>query len=441
MQRLIAVLVVFLLSGVAAAEPAVTTFRLDNGMDVVVIEDHRAPVVTHMVWYRVGAADEPPGKSGVAHFLEHLMFKGTNDIPESAFSKIIAANGGQDNAFTAQDYTGYFQRIAVDRLDLVMKMEADRMRNLVLTEALVNPERDVVIEERNSRVENDPGSLFSEQRDAAFFQNHPYGIPIIGWRNEIEALSLEDSLAFYRRYYAPNNAILVVAGDVTPDQVEQLAKTYYGPLAPSDLPPRVRPQEPKHLAPIRITFSDKRVRQPYVVRTYLAPTRGTGDTKRAAALEMLATVLGGDPVTSHLATLQVDRKIAVASGAFYRGTSVDANVFGVYVIPLPGVTLAEAEAAMDEEIMNFIETGPSEEQLERIKTIARADWIYEQDSQFSVARRYGSELSMGLSVEEIQTWPQLLQDVTAEDVVAAAKDVFDLRQSITGWLTTEEVTQ
>jgi zinc protease len=213
MQRLLAILVVFLLTGVAAAEPAITTFRLDNGMDVVVIEDHRAPVVTHMVWYRVGGADDPRGKSGVAHFLEHLMFKGTNDIPESAFSKIIAANGGQDNAFTTQDYTGYFQRIAVDRLELVMRMEADRMRNLVLTEALVNPERDVVIEERNSRVENDPGSIFSEQRDAAFFLNHPYGIPVIGWKQEIEGLSLEDSLAFYRRYYAPNNAILVVAGD------------------------------------------------------------------------------------------------------------------------------------------------------------------------------------------------------------------------------------
>ncbi len=441
MQRVFAALAYFILAGAAAAEPAITTSRLDNGMDVVVIEDHRAPVVTHMVWYRVGAADEPPGKSGVAHFLEHLMFKGTNDIPESAFSKIIAANGGQDNAFTSLDYTGYFQRIAVDRLELVMKMEADRMRNLVLTEALVNPERDVVLEERNSRVESDPNAIFGEQRDAAMFQNHPYGVPIIGWRHEIEALSLEDSLEFYRRYYAPNNAILVVAGDVTPEEVARLAEIHYAPISPSDLPPRVRPKEPPHLAPVRLTYADPRVRQPMVIRTYLTDTRGSGDPKRAAAKEMLAEALGGDPVTSHLARLQVERKIAVASGAYYRAESVDENVFGVYVMPVPGVSLAEAEAALDEEIVRFMETGPTEAELERIKTIARADWVYEQDSQFSLARKYGAALAMGLTVEDVQEWPRLFQEVTAADVMAAAKEVFDLRQSTTGWLTAEEAAQ
>ena len=231
---------------------AVTEFTLDNGMDVVVIEDHRAPVVTHMVWYRVGSADEPHGTSGIAHFLEHLMFKGTDEIPDGAFSKIIAENGGQDNAFTSYDYTGYFQRIAVDRLDLVMKMEADRMVDVVITEDHVRTERDVILEERSTRTDNSPDGLFSEQMRAALFMNHRYGVPIIGWRREMEQLSLDDALTFYERYYAPDNAILVVAGDVTPEQVRELAEKHYGPLEPSGNPPDPRPQEPPQLAPRRI---------------------------------------------------------------------------------------------------------------------------------------------------------------------------------------------
>ncbi|MCE8469529.1 insulinase family protein, partial [Rhodovulum sulfidophilum] len=259
----LAVLALIATAGIARAEK-VTDFTLQNGMEVVVIEDHRAPVVVQMVWYKVGAADEPPGKSGIAHFLEHLMFKGTDAVGPGDFSKIVEENGGSDNAFTSWDYTAYFQRVAADRLDLMMQIEADRMTGLKLSEEDVATERNVILEERNQRTENDPGALFSEQRRAAQYLNHPYGIPIIGWRHEMEGLSRADALSYYRTYYAPNNAVLVVAGDVEPDAVRAMAEAHYGPLAPSEtLPPRLRPQEPPQLAARHLTYDDPRVAQPY----------------------------------------------------------------------------------------------------------------------------------------------------------------------------------
>src|SRR5262245_32466436 len=240
--------------GEAYASERVSEFKLANGLTVVVIPDHRAPVVTQMVWYKVGAADEPPGSSGIAHFLEHLMFKGTDKIPTGQFSKIVAKNGGEDNAFTNHDVTAYFQRVAKDRLPLVMRMEADRMENLRLSEEDVKTERDVILEERRSRVDNDPGSILQEQMMAALYANHPYGIPIIGWEHEIAALNRDDALSYYRRFYAPNNAILVVAGDVEPDEVQKLAEETYGKLAPNPAlnGNRHRPQEPEHFAPVRV---------------------------------------------------------------------------------------------------------------------------------------------------------------------------------------------
>ncbi len=290
----------------ATATPAVagevTSFTLPNGLEAVVIEDHRAPVVVHMVWYRAGAADEKPGVSGVAHFLEHLMFKGTETLAPGEFSKTVEANGGSDNAFTSWDYTAYFQRVAADRLDLVMRMEADRMRGLILSEDDWKTEREVIIEERNQRTDSDPGAIFSEQKTAAQFLNHPYGTPVIGWRHEMEALTRQDALDWYRRYYAPNDAVLVVAGDVNPDEVKKLAETYYGPLEPTpDIGPRVRPQEPPQLAERQLSFADPRVSQPYVTRSYLAPERDPGNQKTAAALTILADLLGGSSQTSVLA--------------------------------------------------------------------------------------------------------------------------------------------
>ncbi len=430
------------LANPALARDNVTTFTLDNGMDVVVIEDHRAPVVVHMVWYRAGSADEPPGSSGVAHFLEHLLFKGTDTLAPGEFSATVARNGGSDNAFTSYDYTAYFQRVAADRLDLMMQMEADRMVNLKLSEDDIATERDVIIEERNQRVENDPASLFREQKNAAQYLNHRYGVPIIGWRHEMEALDQAKARAFYDRYYAPNNAILVVAGDVQPDAVRALAEQYYGPLpANPDLPARARPQEPPQTSERRMVFRDARVAQPYVSRSYLAPERDSGAQEKAAALSILSEILGGGTTSVLTEKLQFDEKVAVFTGAYYSGTSLDDTTFDFVIVPAPGVTLEDAEAALDRVIGEFLETGVDPEQLDRIKMQIRASQIYARDSVDSLANQYGRALTQGLTVEDVQAWPDVLQAVTAEDVMAAARDVFNRKTSVTGYLMGEEVTQ
>jgi len=423
----------------------VTDYMLDNGLQVVVIEDHRAAVVVHMLWYKAGAADEPPGKSGIAHYLEHLLFKGTETMEPGEFSATVAANGGSDNAFTSQDYTGYFQRVAADRLELMMQMESDRMRNLKLSETDILTERDVVIEERNQRIENDPGALFAEQRTAALFLNHPYGVPIIGWKHEADALTLDDALDFYKKFYAPNNAVLVVAGDVEPEDVLELAKTYYGPIEPSDLPAlRQRPQEPPHLAERRITFEDPRASDPYVVRSYLAPERDAGAQEEAAALTLLADLLGGTPATSVLGQkLVFGTEQAIYTSAFYSGLNYDDTQFGMFIVPKPGISLEDAEAALDNAIAEFMEEGIDTEQFERLKMQIRASLIYGQDSTQGLARRYGAGLTSGLTIEDIQAWPDILQAVTEEDVLAAAARVFNRDQAVTGWMMkpTQEVSQ
>ena len=421
----------------------VSHFTLDNGMEVVVIEDHRAPIVTQMVWYKIGRADEAPGHSGIAHFFEHLMFKGTKEVGPNEFSAIVEKQGGDDNAFTTQDYTAYFQRVAADRLDLMMKLEADRMVNLNMSEEDVKTEREVILEERGQRVDSDPGSLLQEQMGAAQFLNHPYGIPVIGWRQEIAALTRDDANAFYKAYYAPNNAILVVAGDVEPQQVLAMAKEHYGPLPPSDkIKPRVRPSEPPQLAERRMVLRDERVAQPYIARTYLAPERNSGDQKEAAALTVLAELLGGSGTTSVLTrALQFDTHVAVYSSAYYSDVSLDPDTFGFALVPAEGVSLAEGEAAMDKVIDQFLKDGPKPEDFARIKTQIRAAEIYSRDSAGGLARTYGAALASGLTVQDVQEWPAVLQSVTPEDVMAAAHTVLNRNNAVTGWLTTPEDAQ
>ncbi|RYH09657.1 pitrilysin family protein [Tropicimonas sp. IMCC6043] len=437
-RRFVPTLLLTCAMAMPAGAEEVTTFMLDNGMDVVVIEDHRAPVAVNMVWYRVGAADEKPGKSGIAHFLEHLMFKGTETLAPGEFSATVELNGGSDNAFTSQDYTGYYQRVAADRLDLMMEMEADRMTGLVLTDDVIGPERQVILEERNQRIENNPGALFGEQRSAAQYLNHPYGIPIIGWKQEMEGLGRQDAIDFYRQYYAPNNAILIVAGDVEPENVLSLAKTHFGPIAANpDLPPRLRPAEPPQLAERRLVFEDARVGQPYVSRSYLAPERDSGAQEEAAALTYLAELLGGAGATSLMGKmLQFDEKAALYTAASYDGMSLDDTTFSLLVMPVPGRSLAEAEADMDRAIARFLKEGVDRETFERLKTQLRAEMIYSKDQIQGLARRYGEALTSGLTVEDVQAWPEILQQVTPEDVEAAAARLFDKRRSVTGYLTT-----
>ncbi len=422
---------------------AVTTFTLDNGMDVVVVEDHRAPVVQHMVWYRVGSADEPIGVSGVAHFLEHLLFKGTETLEPGEFSATVAANGGNDNAFTSYDYTAYFQRVAADRLELMMQMEADRMRNIRLTENDIVTERDVILEERNQRTENNPRALFGEQMSAAQYLSHSYGVPIIGWQHEMEMLDMDDVLAFYETHYAPNNAILVVTGDVDPAEVREMADRYYGVIpANPDVPERVRSQEPPQIAERRLTYKDARVAQPYVQRSYLAPERNPGEQEKAAALFLLAELLGGSTTSYLNEKLQLEEQLVVYAGAFYRGVSLDDTTFDLLVVPAAGVSLQEAEDAMDQAVADFIAEGVNAEDLDRIKMQLRAAQIYARDNVDGIGNRYGRALTSGLTVEDVQAWPDVLQAVTGDEIIVAAREILQPETSVTGWLMRDdEVTQ
>jgi zinc protease len=419
----------------ASAAPAVTQFSLANGMSVVVIPDHRTPVVTHMIWYRAGAADEPMGKSGIAHFLEHLMFKGTAKNPAGRFSKQLAAIGGQENAFTSNDYTGYFQRTSREHLGTLMDFEADRMTGLVLTDDIIASERNVILEERNLRIENEPSARLAEQVGAAQYLNHPYHKPTIGWRHEMETLDRTDALTFYKRFYAPENAVLVVAGDVTAEDVKALAENTYGKIArqgPTEA--RKRPQEPPQIAERRVTFADLRVTQPSLQRSYLVPSFTTAKDAEADALDVLAHILGGGSNSWLNRALVMEQRLAVSAGAWYQGTSLDASRFGIYGTPANGVSLDKLESAIDAVIASFLDKGPTAEEIERTKSRMIADYVYALDNQSTLARMYGAALTTGSTVEDVQARPQRLRAVTAEQVRDAARRFLDKRQSVTGYL-------
>lgn len=414
-----------------------STFYLDNGLQVIVIEDHRAPVVRHMVWYRVGAADEPVGKSGVAHLLEHLMFKGTDKIPNGEFSRIIARNGGQDNAFTAQDYTGYFQTIARDKLDLVMGMEADRMVNLRFDADDFEAERQVVLEERRARTDNDPGAQLAEATRATQYFAHPYGIPVIGWEHEIRALTREDVLSFYRLHYAPNNAILIVAGDIRTEEVRDLAETHFGGTPAIDVPKRWRPAEPPHRAARRVVFKDPRVRQPSVQRSYLAPARRGDSEGHALPLQVFSEILGGGTTSRLYRALVVEQKAASGAGAWYQGLSYDQTTFGVYASPVPGGDVAKLETAMDDVLRVVLRDGVTEAEVKRAKNGLLASAIYARDNLGTGPRIFGAALTAGLSITDVETWTDRIRSITQAQVMAAARMVLDERRSVTGVLLPE----
>jgi len=418
----------------AASAPEVADFKLANGLEVVVLPDHRAPVVTHMIWYKVGAADETPGKSGLAHYLEHLMFKGTQKNPGDSFSQAVAAIGGQENAFTSSDYTGFFQRVPREHLKEMMALEADRMTGLVLTDEVAKPELNVVLEELNMRVANNPGAQLGEQMDASLYLNHPYHRPVIGWRHEVEKLNYNDALAFYQRFYSPNNAIVVIAGDVTPDEVKAEAEATYGKVADRvEIGPRLRPTEPIQDAARRVTLADPRVEQPSISRYYLAPSSTTAKVGESEALEILANVLNGTNGRLYR-TLVLDKGIALNAGAFYTDTALDYGKFGVFAAPKPGVTLHDLETALDAALADVIAHGITADELERAKTGLIADAVYAADNQATLARWYGAGLTTGDTVDSIRTWPDRVRAVTADAVQQAARHWLDTRRSVTGYL-------
>ncbi|MBA3449567.1 MAG: insulinase family protein [Pseudaminobacter sp.] len=412
----------------------VENFLLGNGMEVVVIPDHRAPIVTHMVWYKIGRADEPTGKSGIAHFFEHLMFKGTTNHKAGEFGARIAEIGGSENAFTSYDFTAYHQTVSPDVLETMMSFEADRMRNLVLTDAVIGTERDVVLEERSSRVEGSPDALLGEEVQATLYQNHPYRIPVIGWMHEMEKLNRADAVAFYDRYYAPNNAVLVVAGDVEPAAVRTMAEATYGkvPRGP-DLPPRVRPAEPEQNTRRTVTLRDARVSIPTFSKSWVVPSYNRDDSGEAEALDLLSEILGGG-TRSRLYQEVVKSGMASGASAYYNGTTLDAATFGVFGSPRGEEGLDEVEAAIDAEIVRIIKDGITATELEKAKNRFVRSMIFARDNQSSMANIYGQTLATGGTVKEVQEWPEKIRAVSAEQVRAVAAKYLRPEISVTGYL-------
>ena len=414
----------------------VDSFSIGNGMRVVVLPSARAPVVLHMVWYEVGGADEPQGQSGIAHFLEHLMFKGTPRIPPGEFSKIIARTGGRDNAFTSYDYTGYYQTVASDRLDMVMGMEADRMTNLVLTDKELLPEREVVLEERRARIENSPAALLDEAAREAMFGRRGYGIPVSGWPDEVRKLGVPEALAFYRRFYAPNNAILVVAGDTSVEAVRRLAEKHYGPIARREVAPRTRPEQHGEL-PRQVVRRDQRVRQPQWARDFLAPSYRMGETRHAYPLQVAAQIIGGGQISRLYRSLVVDKKIAVNAYAGYSAGVLGLSSFGFGATPAPQSDIAAVEAAVTAEVDRFLQSRPTEDEIARAKRRLVTSTIYARDSLASGPRLFGHAMTTGGTPADVLAWPERIMAVTATEIEAAVRAVLVPSRAVTSQLLPE----
>ncbi len=435
-RRLALILVSLLLApvpvGAAVFNPE--SFQLANGLQVVVIQNRRAPIVTHMVWYKVGDADAPDGQSGMPHLLEHLMFKGTKNLQPGQFSKIVARNGGRDNAFTGSDFTAYYQNVSADRLELVMKMESDRMANLTLDPKLIETERQVVLEERRTRTDNEPASRLREKMGPEQFAVHPYRNPVIGWERDIKAITPKDLKAFYQRWYAPNNAILIVAGDVTAQQVLGLAETYYAPIPASPLPKRERAVEPPPTGPKTVELRDKSVKQPLWLREYRAPSRRLDPERQSYALEVLETILAGGATSRFYESLVVRQKLAASAGASYSADRYDYSEFGFYASPNPGIPMARLEEAMEAEIARLIDGGVSEQEVARAKTRLIDAAVYARDSLSGGAYALGRALGTGQSIDQVENWPERIAEVTTDQVNAALRAVLTPKAAVTGRL-------
>lgn len=416
----------------------INNFHLKNGMEVVHIPSKRIPAIAHLVWYKAGAMDEPIGKSGIAHLFEHLMFKKTENLADGEFSKTIAVNGGDDNAGTSQDYTVYHQAIAKKHLSLVMSLEAERMKNLVVNKNSVKNEIDIVIEERNMRVDNNPKALLREKMKKALYRDHPYATPVIGWKDEIKALTKDDALNFYKTYYSPNNAILVVAGDVTIDQIKSLAEKHYGELEISKIEqkhlPKLSPLEKSQI----IKQSNPSVKKSEFLRYYLAPSALSEGNKHTEALSVLSQILGGGETSRLYQKMVMDEHLVTKIGSYYDSISKGESIFGFYAIPKDKVKFEKISTTIEEEIRNIIKNGIPKDALTRAQNILKADFIYAQDGLKNMAFIYGRAITTGLSADYITKWPERISKVTEDDIIQAAKYIFENKHSVTGFLTGEE---
>ena len=431
----IAAILIPFASSQAAPQRRASEFWLANGMQVVVVPDTRSPVVTHVVWYRVGGADNALGHSGLAHFLEHLMFRSTKKLKSGELARTVSRLGGRDNAVTSHDATYYFQRLPKEHLKTAMVMEADRMRNLNLIEAEVATERDVVLQERRSVVDSKPLAILDELINANLYLNHPYRIPVIGWEHEIKKLDRAAAIAFYRRFYAPNNAILVVAGDVTPDEVKKLAQDTYGRVQRQPGVLRVaRPSEPKEPGVRRVELRDPRARNLALQRYYATPSYKSAEGNEAEALDTLSIILGDGPTSRLYRQLVEEKDIAANAGASFSAVALDGGSLTIYAVAGDGVKQEALEQAMDASIAQFIKEGPTEEELEQAKDAMIASYVYSADNQAGLAQRYGSNLVIGRTIADIEEWPDRVGKVTAADVKKVAAKYLDLQTSVTGYL-------
>lgn len=414
----------------------VFTFTLANGLQVVVIENHRAPVVTQMVWYKVGSADEPQGVTGIAHFLEHLMFKGTQKHPAGEFTKTIAKIGGEENAFTYYDYTAYYQSVASQYLPTIMEFEADRMTNLVLNDDTIDSERKVIIEERRMRTDNNPAAILSEQTRATLFLNSPYRNPVIGWKQEMEKLSKADAIAFYEKYYTPNNATLVLSGDVTPDQARDLALATYGKITPrAQAGARIRPQEPKNESYRTVTMHDPRVTVPQLQHMWVVPSyHNATDKKQAAALDLLGEILGSAPLGRLYQNFIVEKGTAAGVGAGYAGSAVDDGIFYFYVVPRGNTSLDELKQSTTDMIADIAKNGVSADELNQARNRFIKNMIFALDSPVGMAQLYGASMTIGMSAEDVTHWPDLLKSVAPDDIRKVAQQYLKSEFGVTSYL-------
>lgn len=421
-------------SSVKKQTPDIQTFSLSNGMEVILVPNHRVPAVSHTLWLRVGAADDALGKSGIAHYLEHLMFKGTPMVADGEYSKQIAALGGSFNAFTGADFTGYYVNIAKEHLEKVMQLESDRFQNLLPPMEVFEKERDVIVEERKSRTENRPQALLAEEVSASLFRHHPYRIPIIGWMHEMEGLTADDAKAFYDHYYHAGNLVLVVAGDITREQLQPLAEKYYGSMKAKEPYKRQWVKEPPQRAPRDIVFAHEQVRQIQWLRTYVAPSMVDGKTEHVLPLELLVQWLGGGKTSLLYRDLVVEKKLATSASAGYSGLNYGPSRLSIYVTPASGVTKQQIENAVDA-ILQKARTEPIDSKhLERAKTLLKASAIYARDGLEPVAQYIGYLRMLNLDVSYFTRWAQMVDAVTKEQITKAANDVLKPEQSVSAYM-------
>ncbi len=413
---------------------SIDQFSLANGLKVIVIPNKKVPAVSYTVWYKVGAADEKNGKTGIAHFLEHMMFKGTKNIPKGMFSKLISKQGAENNAFTSFDYTAYYENISKTKLELAIKLEADRMQNLLLDEEELIKEREVIIEERRMRIEDDPAAQLDEQMRAALYQNHPYGRPLIGWHHEMAKLDIKDVKDWYDSYYKPNNAMIIISGDITKKEIRPLIEKYYAGISAGKNVVRERPQEPIHIAPVYIKLDDKRVARSQIYRYYLMPFNASSDKKKAFAALILSALLGEGNNSSLYLSLVRNQKLAIETTSEYDMTSIDRGMFAIAATSAEGVKLESLEKAIDYQLKQMKDSLVSESNLQRIKNNLIASNIYGRENLKTMAFIYGTALATGLDLSYIENWQENINAVSREDIKQVAQEIFNINNSVTGYL-------